>query len=195
MWCLYPEHHGKILFLKNNEKKNLRKQEKYYQSGKSKGPFIWNSMLIFILYQTNQTYGKLGPKTGTNPFYFLIFPQKWRGCACKWSAVLPLGQALLPTHFHQGEHSFWMWTWSNRTCCLVTGGQGGSHTYMYPHVSLAQPADLMAKCVGYLVADEPGKTEKLRWSMALPVWTDDFSPCSPSNLNVTCVPYHVFSNN
>lgn len=66
----------KYYFKKNNEKKNLRKQEKYYQSGKSKGPFIWNSMLIFILHQTNQTYGKLGPKTGTNPFYFLIFPQK-----------------------------------------------------------------------------------------------------------------------
>ena len=77
----------------------------------------------------------------------------------------------------------------------MTGGQGGSHTNMYSHVSLAQPGDLAAKFVGYLGADEPGKTEKLRWSMGLPVWTDDFSPRSPSNLNVTCVPYNVFSNN
>lgn len=78
--------------------------ENYYQSRKSEGSFKQNTILIFILHLTNQTYSKVVQRWAQiQLIFFLIFPQKWYGDALKWLAVLPLGWALLLIHFCQDE--------------------------------------------------------------------------------------------
>lgn len=170
--------------------------ENYYQSRKSEGSFKQNTILIFILHLTNQTYSKVVQRWAQiQLIFFFNIPSKmiWRCLEMASSLTSGMG----PT-----SHSF-LPGWTNSECeCGPTEHPASLQESKAAHIPACthmcrwhSQETREPSFSGYLVVDEAGKIGKLRWSVALPVWTGDFSLCSPSNLNVTCVLYNIFSNN